>query len=122
MNIAVRVQGFERTNAIDAFVRDEIHSTMERFSDEIFSVDVFMKDTNGPKGGIDKQVLLRIRLRSGRQLTLATTRADLYAAIGVTVRRAKRAVRRSLRKGRRVERLSLRTLALDSPTKGIRWT
>ena len=113
MNISSRAQGFELSSAIDTFVRDEIRSSLERFTEDVISVDVFMKDTNGPKGGVDKQVVLRIQLRGRQQITLQTTREDLYAAVRISIKRAKRAVRRSVRKARRFEKLSLRRLAVD---------
>lgn len=107
MHAAIRAQGFELSAAIGAFVHREIASAMAPFSEEIISVAVFLKDINGPKGGIDKQVVLRIRLRDGRQVALHTERDDLYAAIRVSARRARRAVRRSLARSRRIEKLSL---------------
>ena len=113
MNISSRAQGFELSSAIDSIVREEIQSSLEHFADEIVSVDVFMKDTNGPKGGIDKQVLMRIQLRGRQQITLQTTREDLYAAVRMSGKRAKRAVHRSLRKARRFDKLSLRRLVAD---------
>ena len=113
MNISCRAQGFELSSAINTIVREEIQSALERFAEEIVSVDVFMKDTNGPKGGIDKQVLMRVRIRGRQQITLQTTREDLYAAVRISSKRAKRAVRRSLRKARRFDKLSLRRLVAD---------
>jgi ribosome-associated translation inhibitor RaiA len=110
MNLAVRTQGLEPSGTIDAFTREQIHGSMKRLSDEILSVDVFVKDTNGPKGGIDKQVVLRIRLRGGQQLALQALREDLFAAISVAAKRARRAVRRHLGKTRRIEKVSLRSL------------
>ena len=114
MNITSRAQGFELSSAIDTFVRDEVRSALERFTEEIVSVDVFMKDTNGPKGGVDKQVVMRVQMRGRQQITLQTTREDLYAAARISIKRAKRAVRRNLRKARRFEKLSLRRLVVDS--------
>ncbi len=114
MNITSRAQGFELSSAIDTFVRDEVRSALERFTEEIVSVDVFMKDTNGPKGGVDKQVVMRVQLRGRQQITLQTTREDLYVAVRISIKRAKRAVRRNLRKARRFEKLSLRRLVIDS--------
>ena len=113
MNITSRAQGFELSSAIDTFVRDEVGSSLERFSEDIISVDVFMKDTNGPKGGVDKQVLMRVQLRGRQQIALQTTREDLYAAVRISIKRAKRSVRRNLRKARRFEKLSLRKLAVN---------
>ncbi len=114
MNITSRAQGFELSSAIDTFVRDEVRSALERFTEEIVSVDVFMKDTNGPKGGVDKQVVMRVQMRGRQQITLQTTREDLYVAVRISIKRAKRAVRRNLRKARRFEKLSLRRLVIDS--------
>ena len=118
MNISSRAQGFELSTAIDSILRDEIQSSLGRFADDIVSVDVFLKDTNGPRGGIDKQVLVRVQLRGRQQITLQTTREDLYAAIRVSSKRARRAVRRSLGKARRFDKLSLRRLAPDPLTDG----
>lgn len=115
MNISVRAQGFERSDAIDSFIRKDIRSTLARFRHEVLSVGVFLKDANGPKGGVDKQVLIRIHMRSGQQLVLQTIREDLYAAIRISTKRAKRAVRRSLRRTRRLDKLSIRRHFADAP-------
>lgn len=113
MNITARAQGFDLSQAIDAFVRDELRAALQRFGEDIMTIDVYLKDTNGPKGGVDKLALVRVRLRSGQLIALETVRADLYAAIKVSVKRAKRAVRRNLKKFRRLERRRLRSLGRD---------
>jgi len=114
MKISAKAQGFELSSAMDAFVTEEIRLTLQRFSEEIVSVDVFMKDTNGPKGGVDKKALVRVQMRGRQQITLQTTRESLYAAVRISARRTKRAVRRNVRKARRFERVSLRRLVVDS--------
>ncbi len=111
MNVSITAQDFELTSAIDSFVRNEIRSTLGRFSDDIVYVDIFIKDTNGPKGGMDKQILIRVQLRGRQSLALQTTREDLYAAVKIAAKRTKRVVRRNLRKMRRFDRLSTRKLA-----------
>ena len=111
MNIRTRVQDFEPTTSIDTFVHQRLQAALARFHDGVAAVDVSMKDVNGPKGGIDKAVLIVVRMRSGRPITLETSDEDLYAAISRGAKRAKRAVRRSLRKSRRIERRRLRNLS-----------
>lgn len=113
MNITTRAQHFEMSEAIDDFARTQLDAALGRFSDSILSIDVFMKDANGPKGGIDKQVLVRVQLRNRQQIALESTREDLYAAIRNSVKRTKRAVRRSIRRSQRVRRFSLRDLRTD---------
>ena len=67
-------------------------------------VDVFLKDLNGPKGGADKAVLVRIRLCQRLVVTVEAIRSDPYAAVHIAARRARRSVKRALRKRRRLER------------------
>ncbi len=104
---------------MDAVDRKQIGGSLKRFGDEIISVDRFFKDTNGPKGSIDKQAVLPIRLRGGKQLALLALRADWFAAISVAAKRARRAVRRHLRKAFRVEKVSLRSLVAEPHFHGV---
>lgn len=108
MNITTRAQDFEMSSAIDQFVRNEAGTTLERFSEYVIAVDVFMKDANGPKGGIDKQVLIHVRLRNRQTVTVETEHENLYAAIKVGTKRTKRAVRRHLRKSGRIQKRRMR--------------
>lgn len=114
MNIKTRSQDFGLTPAIDRFVREQLQSALARIDEDVVSVDVFLKDANGPRGGFDKQVLIRVRLRNRQQLALVTTADDLYAAIRRGVKRTKRAVRRQLRKSRRYDKERLRDVLGDA--------
>ena len=91
-------------NELDDFVVDTMTKTLERLADDVLSVDVFLKDINGPKGGVDKQVIVRAHLRNRQQLAIETVDENLYAAIKSGAKRMKRAVRRSLEKSRRIEK------------------
>ncbi|MGB5333929.1 MAG: HPF/RaiA family ribosome-associated protein [Woeseiaceae bacterium] len=108
MNITTRAQDFEMSQAIDQFARNQVRAALQRLSDDILAVDVFMRDSNGPKGGIDKQALIRVRLRNRQVIALETEHQNLYAAIKKGSKRTKRAVRRHLRKSRRVQKQRMR--------------
>lgn len=95
------------SSAIDEFARDQVRSALQRFSENILAVDVFMKDANGPKGGVDMQALVRVRLRNRQVIALETAHENLYAAIKKGCRRTQRAVRRHLRKSQRIRRKRL---------------
>ena len=110
MNITTTARDFEMTGAIDSFAREQLDAMLRPFSDFIVSIDVFMKDANGPKGGIDKEVLINVRLRNRQQIALHSTHENLYAAIKNGAKRIKRAVRRNLRRSRRPGRFSLRDI------------
>lgn len=114
MNITTSAQDFEMSSAIDQFVRDQLSSVLKRLSEDVVAVDVFLKDTNGPKGGVDKHALIRVQLRNRQVIALETKHDDLYAAIRIGSKRAKRAVRRQLRKSQRIQKLRMRDHLGDS--------
>jgi putative sigma-54 modulation protein len=98
MDINVSAHGLRIDAETDGFVRRQIRAALQRFEDQVVSVDAFLKDINGPKGGIDKQALIRVRLRNRQVIATEVARTRLRAAVVVSVRTAKRAVRRSLKK------------------------
>lgn len=108
MNITTRAQDFEMSQAIDQFARDQVRAALQRFSEDITAVDVFMKDCNGPKGGVDKQVLIRVRLRNRQAIALETAHENLYAAVKNGCKRTRRTVRRQLRKAQRIQKQRMR--------------
>lgn len=108
MNITTRAQDFQMSAAIDQFARDQARAALQRFSEDIIAVDVFMKDVNGPKGGVDKQALIRVRLRNRQVIALETEHDNLYAAIKKGLKRTKRTVRRHLRKSQRIQKQRMR--------------
>ena len=116
MNITTTTQGFELNGAIDAFVRNRLHVALKRLRGHVVAIDVFAKDTNGPKGGVDKQVLIRVQLPNRQVLVVDTAHENLYAAIEKGAKRTKRAVRRSLRKARQIEKQRLSDLQVASQT------
>lgn len=114
MNITTSAQDFEMSDAIDQFVREQLSTALKRLDEDVVAVDVFVKDTNGPKGGVDKHALIRVQLRNRQVLALETKHEDLYAAIRIGSKRTKRAVRRQLRKSQRIQKLRMRDHLKDS--------
>jgi ribosome-associated translation inhibitor RaiA len=114
MNIVTRAQDFEMSTAIDQFARDQVRSALLRFNEDILAVDVFLKDMNGPKGGVDKQALIRVRLRNRQVITLETTHENLYAAIKKGSKRTRRAIGRHLRKSQRIRKQAMREQLTDT--------
>ena len=110
MNLIVRAHSLQVEEAVKAFVESNLESALGRFLDQVMDADVFLTDVNGPKGGEDKRVSIRLRLQNGHVIMAETTREDLRAALILSIRKAKRAVRRSLRKSRRFQHRPLRTL------------
>ncbi len=104
MNITTTAQNFERSIALDTFVRSRLINALARLEADIIAIDVFMKDVNGPKGGVDKHVLIRVQLRNRQVITIESEHESLYAAVRTGVKRVRHAVRRHLRKMRQIDK------------------
>ena len=113
MIISTSSHNIQLSRELDEFVSSTLQGSLERLADDVVSVDVFLKDLNGPKGGIDKQAVIRIHMRGRREIAIETAHENLAAAIRIGAKRAKRAVRRSLRKARRIEKFRI-SRRLDS--------
>lgn len=113
MNITTQSQGFEMSSNIDRFVRKSVTAALQRFAENVVSVDVYLKDANGPKGGVDKHALIRVRLVSRQEVAVETRHEHVLAAVKSGSSRVRRAVRRHLRKSRRIDRKRLHKMLAD---------
>jgi ribosome-associated translation inhibitor RaiA len=104
MNTNIQAQGFDLLPAIEARVLQQTGRALGHFGNAVVHVDAFLKDVNGPKGGIDKQALLRVRLRNRPPVVVEAVHHDLYTAIDLSARRLRRVVKRELGKHARPAR------------------
>lgn len=116
MNVNIYSRDFELTSAIEARVLRQVQRHLKPFERDLVSVDAYLSDINGPRGGADKRVLMRTSFPGLPPVSVATEHADLYVAIGRTARRLRRAVKRSSKKThevspRKVHRLRRLSLA-----------
>ena len=89
---------------LTAQAREEMHrritTALARISPWIRAVDVRIKDINGPKGGPDKQVHVRIRGRSIPSVVVEHVGMDALATVALAVERAGQAIVRKMARRR----------------------
>lgn len=108
MQMTIQTQGFPMSSSVYRRARGQLERALGSFRESIVDLDVFLKDVNGPKGGFDKAVVVRVNLTTQQSVTVETVSSNLHAAIILSARRAKRSVRRAIEKRRRVARQELR--------------
>ena len=108
MQMTIQTQGFPMSSSVYRRARGQLERALGSFRESIVDLDVFLKDVNGPKGGFDKAVVVRVNLTTQQSVTVETISSNLHAAIILSARRAKRSVRRAIEKRRRVARQELR--------------
>lgn len=96
MRIVIR-SGHAAPAAIAAQARRRFEFALGRFGARVRSLTVRLSDLNGPKGGVDKQCRVAIRLDgTKRTIVIEHTDQSAVAAIDRAAERAARAVARAL--------------------------
>ena len=94
-------------SALDTAI-EKIQSALHDFDSNIVQVTAYLADINGPKGGRDKRAMLRVVLRGDAPVTVGVERSSARAALATATRKARRYVKRAIKKKQRYERLSMR--------------
>ena len=102
----IHSQAVEISPHSERVIRDQIQRALGRFSPQVRAVSVHVKDVNGPRGGPDTSVIVRTRLRGRIELSASACRTQLLAASSSAIKRARRQVKRAIRRKQSFERLS----------------
>lgn len=97
MRVVIRTRGPWPSPTI-ARARRRFEFALGRFAGRVRSLTVRVADLNGPRGGVDKQCRVAIRLDGSRRpIVIEDTNWNIDAAIDGAADRAARAVARALR-------------------------
>jgi len=96
MNVQMRGQGTQVSEALRTHVERCLGFALGRFGNRIDRVNVWLADVNGPRGGVDKRCRIGGRLRPTGIAFVVKTASDPYVAIGRAAGRAGSAVARRL--------------------------
>jgi hypothetical protein len=81
-----------------------IGGAFARFSGHVTRLRITLKDINGPRGGRDKECMVRVELRGGGQVVVVDRAAKMRAAMLRSLRRAKLLVGGEIKRRRRRNR------------------
>jgi ribosome-associated translation inhibitor RaiA len=73
-----------------------VFSAFAKFSDYVKSIDITVKDVNGPRGGIDKVCRVLVKLRGKKDVVINATDSSVSKVIPAAIERAARSVRRQI--------------------------
>lgn len=92
-----------------ALLERRLRFALSRFEPRIIGVELRVRDVNGPRGGLDHQCRLAVRLSWPRKSVVVEVQdVDIESAVGRCAERAARSVARALDTSREVRRAGLR--------------
>ncbi len=100
MQLHIKRQNLLLAPAVIARIERRLRFALSRFADCIDRVTVRLADLNGPRGGVDKQCRIAVKLRPGGEVVIEDTATGLETAIDRGADRAQRAVARALARRR----------------------
>ncbi len=81
-------------------ITEQLEAAFRRLSKRIRAVTVRLTDTNGPRGGVDKECQIAVQLHQGGTVRGGHTDVDLVAAINLATDRVIHTVVRKLERRR----------------------
>jgi putative sigma-54 modulation protein len=94
MKLTIRTRRVQLTTEMSAELERYIERTFDRIRPWIRQIDIMITDTNGPKGGPDKQVRLQLRGRSLPSIVVEDVGVDTLATVALAAARAEQAILR----------------------------
>ena len=96
MQIHIHSRRSAANPAVEEYAHRRLNFALSRFQTKIRQVVMNLEDVNGPRGGVDQECRIAIRLQWGAQVTVSEREASLHAAIARAAERAGRAVSRQV--------------------------
>jgi putative sigma-54 modulation protein len=96
MKIAVRFLGLPKSEALREHSERQALFHLSRFGHELDSIEIRIRDVNGPRGGEDMECKVSAKGPRLGFSTIAELSGDAYASVGMALARLSRSVARSL--------------------------
>lgn len=101
MDLTLRHDGFEMSEAIGEHVRDRLSSALDQHATHIRGVGVTLRDENGPRGGVDKSCQVQVDLASQQEpVIIKKQHDDIYLAVTEAADAVKRTVGKLVNKAK----------------------
>ncbi|WP_321473962.1 HPF/RaiA family ribosome-associated protein [uncultured Paludibaculum sp.] len=100
MNLSIRTHGIEVTGELQQYVERRIGFALDRYESRLAQVVVYLDDTNGPKGGLDKLCQITAELPGLDRVKILEQNATFAGAVDGAARRLGYRIQQALRRRR----------------------
>jgi ribosome-associated translation inhibitor RaiA len=104
MRLEIRRRRLEVSASLRAHIERRLRSALGGFARHVGRVRVYLRDVNGPRGGVDKTCRVVVHLPGTGRTVVRGADAEVYGLVTRTADRVRRAVKRRVQRRRRVRR------------------
>ena len=101
MTVHIRSNGIEVTDDLREHIERTLASSLDRFTERLRSVSLFLADLNGPRGGVSRLCQMTARFRNGRLIRILQKDSEIEPAIKRAADRLKHALGRNASRAKR---------------------
>ena len=115
MRLEIRRRGVKITEDLRTYLKERLRLALVRFGRHVEVVRVYLRDVNGPRGGLNKKCRIVVELPPRGRVVVTGVDTDIHGAISDTASRAGVAVKRHVKRRRarrRPPRRRVRELSL----------
>ena len=119
MKVLMRGVHLSLTDGMKAYVQEHLVAHIERLcdDDEASEIDISLVDINGPKGGVDKECRVTVRLPGLSAIHVTQTSETLHQAVDAARDRMETTLKRTLERRRDISTQGLpQDVASNNPT------
>lgn len=98
MQIDIQTRGFTLTEGLRNYCERRMRFALGPGSSRLSAVSVRLADVNGPRGGVDKRVMIKATLPGVPPMVVGHDEPDIYVAIDRAAGRISRALSHKLRR------------------------
>lgn len=115
MRLFIFARGISLTKEVRSYVERRLHFASDRFADQIGDVTVVLRDLNGPRGGVDKECIIRVESPRIGSLVVEERSEGVMAAIFGAVQRFSDTMKKRIARRNKHSRLPLRSVPTWRP-------
>jgi putative sigma-54 modulation protein len=115
MQLLISGRSFKVGEQLREHIDRRLQFALGKFDGEIERVEVSLSDANGPRGGVDKQCRIVVKMRTLGTLVVEDADVDFYAVVSRAADRIGRSVSRALDRRRTVKNSRRRLAQAETP-------
>lgn len=95
-------EGAAHSDAVDTHIRDKLDRVERLFGERVTRIQVFLKDVNARKGGVDQSCTMEARAAGLEPIAVEARETDMYLAVRDAIGKLEKAIEHRI--GRKADR------------------